>query len=567
MARVEWTRLSGDDVEEAVAIMVSRKHPDSIRIRPSKGDGGIDILVPLPDETFHVLQVKKFAQNLKAGEKRQITRSLARLSAFVRDEGLAVSKWSLVTPLDPTKENLVWLAEQPALPDMVVDWKGLNFVEALVSEFPEVVDYHLHNGKERLAAALADLTALLRGPLTGSDPTAESFQASDAPNLLEALFRQVNLHDPHYSYDLYATTNPIELDSLDHKFLVFATQSYGSPSIAIAVRARFADAPNVREIPLSLKIRVPAEGELRDRLEEFHEFGGDLDLPAEAVELTADLPGGLGPTPGAPTAVRIRALGEPARFPQDMLLVIMAPDGSELASVTVELTTVIRGSSGVSGYLRGQEINGAFDVTVRLDVKNQKQSFRFSLREPQGSRLESLRDGFKFLANFRAPNQLCLRNPLRTTGSEPMPIADPGDASASTAYDVLEALIRIQAIAGRTIRMPKLLDRPVTDFAPWIEAAHLLEGKPLQFAWDELSFTPPAAPAEFIDTLPAALMVRDKLTISVDGLELDLGFRQFYTPAVHLKPGAVIPERGGQVTLVPYGDSGGILTWAPHDEQ
>lgn len=44
MARVEWTRLEGNDVEALVAMFVNREHVDSVRITPSKGDGGVDIL-------------------------------------------------------------------------------------------------------------------------------------------------------------------------------------------------------------------------------------------------------------------------------------------------------------------------------------------------------------------------------------------------------------------------------------------------------------------------------------------------------------------------------------------
>jgi hypothetical protein len=46
MARVEWTRISPDDVEYVSAVLLARENPRAQRIRPSRGDGGIDILVP-----------------------------------------------------------------------------------------------------------------------------------------------------------------------------------------------------------------------------------------------------------------------------------------------------------------------------------------------------------------------------------------------------------------------------------------------------------------------------------------------------------------------------------------
>jgi hypothetical protein len=44
MARIEWTRRDGDDVEAVVAMFVNRERPNSTRITPSRGDGGVDIV-------------------------------------------------------------------------------------------------------------------------------------------------------------------------------------------------------------------------------------------------------------------------------------------------------------------------------------------------------------------------------------------------------------------------------------------------------------------------------------------------------------------------------------------
>jgi len=35
------------DIEQVVAILLCRENPAAVRVRPSRGDGGIDILVPL----------------------------------------------------------------------------------------------------------------------------------------------------------------------------------------------------------------------------------------------------------------------------------------------------------------------------------------------------------------------------------------------------------------------------------------------------------------------------------------------------------------------------------------
>ncbi|MGH2819322.1 MAG: hypothetical protein ACRDJ5_01570, partial [Actinomycetota bacterium] len=75
MARVEWTRTAPDDVEHVIAVMVLREHTPGQRIRPSRGDGGIDVLVPVAASEFDVFQVKGFSTNLTTSQQSQIKKS------------------------------------------------------------------------------------------------------------------------------------------------------------------------------------------------------------------------------------------------------------------------------------------------------------------------------------------------------------------------------------------------------------------------------------------------------------------------------------------------------------
>jgi hypothetical protein len=62
LTRLEWTRLS---------VLLYSKHPRAVRVRPSRGDGGVDVLVPHPDQPgkTDVYQIKKFAENLTSNQK------------------------------------------------------------------------------------------------------------------------------------------------------------------------------------------------------------------------------------------------------------------------------------------------------------------------------------------------------------------------------------------------------------------------------------------------------------------------------------------------------------------
>lgn len=85
MARVEWSRMSGDEVEELVAMLLCRRYPRAGVVRASVGDGGIDVIVPSgpgPDAPVEVYQVKKFTSNLTPANKRQIKKSITRFDEF-----------------------------------------------------------------------------------------------------------------------------------------------------------------------------------------------------------------------------------------------------------------------------------------------------------------------------------------------------------------------------------------------------------------------------------------------------------------------------------------------------
>ncbi|MFF5144141.1 restriction endonuclease [Streptomyces sp. NPDC013157] len=566
MPRVEWTRLSGDEVEEVVAILLSRRHPDCIRIRPSVGDGGIDLLLPQPDGGHHVFQVKKFAQNLKASEKTQIRKSLGRLSTYARERGLIVSRWDLVTPLDPTKENLQWLEGLPNLPSVSVGWRGLNFVESLVSEFPDVIDYYLHGGRDRLQDAVAELAVLLRQQSTSA--ANQPINAADAERTLTALSNQVNAYDPHYSYDLHVTERILEPRTIDHDRLIFIWQALETtPSVTIAVRARFTDAPNIRPVPLKLNIHVPKGSELEEKVLAFRNFGSELVLPAESYDLTADLSGGLTPSSGTAALLKIRANPQPAPSPQEVRLTISGPDGGELASSTVVLNATTMGMTGAGVLLHGAEIGETFDATMQLDFTAQRMKISIGSHDLAGKRLESIRAGVEFLAHFHEPNQVTLHNPYRSAPlQEPIAIGHPIDEGAVLQRDIVSALLEIQRVAGRTIRVPKLLDRPIEEFLPWLDAAHLLQGKEVRVSWSEMAFSTNENPPQgFLANLPGALVFNEPLTVSVGGEVLDLGYKQFYTPAVRLKDGSDLPSRpGDRIVLEPIDDSVAVVRWIQH---
>ncbi|MFC1421300.1 hypothetical protein [Streptacidiphilus cavernicola] len=563
MTRVEWTRLSGDDVEEVVAIMVSRRHPQAVRIRPSRGDGGIDLLVPQPDGSHHVLQVKRFAQNLKANEKRQISKSLKRLGTYMGQTGLRVSRWDLVTPLDPTNENRTWLAGLSAPNSVRVDWKGLAFVDGLAAQYPEVIDYYLRDGKERLQAAMADLTALLRLQ-SGRGQADGPLDVTDAATALEALSNQLNAIDPHYSYDLHVTGQALDLSAAagPQPVMVWSSQGEG-PVVTVVVWARFADAPRVRPITFQLNVRVPVGSDDAQALKRFQDFGTELTLTGSSYELSADLPAALAPPSATPDSLlRITTNPVPSPHPQDVRLLLTGPDHQGLAACVVTLDAVTRGITGTAGILHGREVHGCFTADLRLDTTAKSMNLTVSWRDLAGMRLEDIRDGVAFLAHLHRPNLLWFDDAHGADRRHnPQPVPHDADPSNEFLLDIVEALLMIQKAARRTIRMPQLANRSFEELTPWLEAAALLRGETVEGTWTRFSTVQSAdAPTQLTADTPFAMIVHEPLAVTVGGQQLPLGYRQIHLPGVQVKD-ASLQDDGHHLLLEPYGSPTASIRW------
>lgn len=63
---ITWETHSGEEVERAIATHVCLLNPHASHIRPSVGDGGIDVLVDNADSARDIYRIKKYATNLKS---------------------------------------------------------------------------------------------------------------------------------------------------------------------------------------------------------------------------------------------------------------------------------------------------------------------------------------------------------------------------------------------------------------------------------------------------------------------------------------------------------------------
>ena len=107
-------------------MLICSMYPDAVRVRPSQGDGGIDVFVP-GEAGFAkeraVYQVKKYSENLVSSQKRKIKGSFHRVVETSEKEGWRITEWHLVMPLDLTGQNLVSCARNSLNNGILDGWR------------------------------------------------------------------------------------------------------------------------------------------------------------------------------------------------------------------------------------------------------------------------------------------------------------------------------------------------------------------------------------------------------------------------------------------------------------
>jgi serine/threonine protein kinase len=156
IVRVEWALLSGDQAEMLLSMLLCNQMPNAVRLKPGQGDDGIDVFEPGPHgfgEARDVYQVKRFTGSLTNSQKRQITRSLTRVTTTSAEQGWRITGWNLVVPIDPTTTNLQWFSQLTAETAYPCQWIGLTQCNMLVAKYPSLVDYWINDSRAHFEGA------------------------------------------------------------------------------------------------------------------------------------------------------------------------------------------------------------------------------------------------------------------------------------------------------------------------------------------------------------------------------------------------------------------------------
>jgi hypothetical protein len=532
MARVEWTRQSGDDIEAAVAMLLCSRWPNAVRVRPSQGDGGIDVFIPGEmgwGKQRAVWQVKKYSENLTSGQKREIKRSFTRVVETSQAEGWRITEWHLVMPLDLTRQNLGWLDEFVGENQFRSETHGLLLCDTLAAEYPNVIDYYLRDGKERLEAALDNLTNVLSHRTDRE--AGEPLMAADIYSDLTSIYKALNACDPFYKYCYEVSDEPPPTEKLVGEESLVAAYAVCQDDVWVTIKvfARMIASYAERPVTWNLQFAIPeTDDDLRGQLEKFVDYGAPITMPPGTVSGTVNLPGGLGSDLDRASMKVIVPPRDRASDDDVLLLGIIAPESDAvLASTLVRRTEFSSGEIGKRAILADEAnlftiellftdgaVSGTTDCTLQLGVD-------YSL---SGRRPADLIEGLHVLDNFHTPNRVAFGNAYGPPDFGILGvIATHRDDERGKWAPICRALAVIQEHTTVQLRLPKEMHRD--EALSILDVAKLLSGEPTTGTargqstithTSESQITPEVGrSAEF-------LVIRD-LDISLGGVEITVG--------------------------------------------
>jgi hypothetical protein len=469
---IAWTVVDPDTIERMIAVGLCRRYTNARRIKPSQGDGGLDVVVPVPSGSqMHVdnYQVKKFADNLNDSRKQQIKESLTRAIATHNDTekfDYTIATWYLALPMELTREQEKWLyglADELKAP-FTVKIFSLTAIEELLLDAPNIREYYLGDGMEKVSQMLSQMGTLAGLQDLPADPT--KLEPADATRSLDDLHRHINDADPHFNYD-YEVTNALPAITPGPGLIasVVARTSKDAPHVTWHISTKYDAALEDRPIPGSYKVHPDRMTDEQFKAwERWRKYGTPVVLTGDAVtEVNMDLPGGLS-NASEPTSENTLKLG-PAYGDFDdepttrALWIIKDTDGAKLAERPFDFRLVARGQEG-GEHRRATDADGYITLDLYTQVTSGTAGTLEGSIQMHGERwvgqpVQRVLPAIRFIAAWGNDNKLMVQDEfglnapafLRTLEGEPR--------ISPVVLSVVEDLARISATTSRPIGLPE----------------------------------------------------------------------------------------------------------------
>lgn len=516
---INWERESGERIEEFAAAYLLLEAGAGNQIRPSQGDGGIDVQIPTP-EGWDIYQVKRFARNLQHSEKRQIEESWLRFATSLPLN--KVRSWTLVLPLEPTRENLSWLRELTSGSGIETSWIGRARMDGWAANNPRLAEYFFGDGGQKWHELMA--LAFSGGrPLdaTEGEPLLASVRERSA-----ALSQALDEVDPFYRYEIEMRTGNLSAISAEESL-----RHASRPGIVESVSEQIdSDHYLVTHIiarsPVSTMLRpirgkfnmTASTAEERAALEMFFLYGAPLAHGDVTVLESSGPPGSELPVGQAASSWTVLPSNDEDLPPLDLRL---RREGKiEMAvSVTSSIT-----SSGISGPGRWLKAQAGPCVTVEFfyGAPGREDSIKLSAAPAPGADPALVLPGLQLLAALPgAELEVGVRGGSTLAGGSDF---TPNELSTGAARSVplVAALSTIQRFTTSRVRVPASTELVGSEVRALLLTARLLEGETVQGEFTVLDVTAGADYFDAWDGNARSLTMVQPIAVELDGVTWEL---------------------------------------------
>lgn len=512
--RIPWTRYSGEDVESVLATFISLEERNAIKIRPSRGDGGIDLIVYLDAETVDIYQIKKFAENLKNSQKAQIENSWQELSATTAVLHVKINSWHLVMPLDPTNENLRWAKELVEPSGTKFIWDGLSRVDGWASKYPEVIDYYFSNGKEEISEYAAKLLSMANLP-DCSDPVILENRLRDLCSNLDKL-------DPYYAYSVHVLSEYDKRDDLCPRVPgVVMSQILVTPGagrIAIDVIEKTPIASMLHPLTFSVKIIAETDEE-KEQAQNFFEYGMPFtSLPAEVIDHDCQLPVGRSYEGFRRGIIKSFDLNTSNCIRSASLFW----EGCGELQLIVDKTT--HGTKGV--FFSAHDDTETFKLNFKWDASQPggTLNYEFSFSNLANKRSRDVARTYRFLSEA-TDKKVDLRINGTSALSFNLDIRDDLIDLINKIYGLAVALETVNRAADNEMPFPDVYKTTKGEIANLRDVARLLDGESVVYSWESHWFNLDGDKVQNLECPSLALWIKP-LTVRLGDRGVFCGFAQ-----------------------------------------
>jgi hypothetical protein len=304
--------------------------------------------------------------------------------------------WHLVTPWDPTPEAETWLRQLGNEHGITAFWRGLTHVEQLAAKYPDVVDYYLHGGRNRIEEAYTNLAALF-----GLEQGVHSL---DVPGAVQRVKKAVGSldADPHYRYGLRFGEGPLpEISSRPNLVMSWLAGNASGGWALVDVIARCAASTQERPITVTGQFVVEAGSDFEGALRDFLRYGSPFTSLDGAYQGEIDAPGGLGGRLDHATVRTLPITGDLGDNPE-LHLEVLDPGGAVLGAVDLDRVDRSRGTAGVR--VVSEELHHVFTIEDRYNLTEGNGTRTIRIRDVTGEPVDAVRSALNFLSHAQPPN-------------------------------------------------------------------------------------------------------------------------------------------------------------------